>query len=424
MTPIGILILNALVYSLIALYYYYKCKRINIGFFVLFLYAFCAWGSVLYYTHPLFMYFNDFTKITIEPFVYLLLVLLIYFYPILKFQSNKINAIELINEKYIFRLIYIVLPIQIIIYLALLPVIIKNFSGDLGAARDAVYDNANSVEYSNYFINILSRLYFGARNVIFIISLYGLIFIKKQRTLIILFFVSSLLFPIYGLLAYVSRAVIVIQILFSIYLLILLSNFIGKNLRSKITKYLLVILVPLVSIFTMISNSRFGEMANYMFIRYLGEPFVNFDTQLYPHLKNTTDGNAYFTLFKKLVGLDPGFKSTVDKWAYMDSITKIDTHIFYTFVGGFNIEFGFLMTLLIGLVISSVVFMLLKPLKKLTLSKLILIGMLGYTYINGAFFFVLQGDWGNLEILFTIFFYILFNQLSKIKSRTLHLKTL
>lgn len=43
---------------------------------------------------------------------------------------------------------------------------------------------------------------------------------------------------------------------------------------------------------------------------------------------------------------------------------------------------------------------------------MIIIGMLAYTLINGAFMFVLQGDGGNLEILFTIFFAYYFHRFS------------
>ena len=51
-----------------------------------------------------------------------------------------------------------------------------------------------------------------------------------------------------------------------------------------------------------------------------------------------------------------------------------------------------------------------RPYNVLTLPKFIALGMLAYTLINGVFFFVLQGDWGNLEILFTLFFCFLFSK--------------
>ena len=36
----------------------------------------------------------------------------------------------------------------------------------------------------------------------------------------------------------------------------------------------------------------------------------------------------------------------------LDNITGVDTHVFYTFVGSLNIEFGFVGTIVIGLLLS------------------------------------------------------------------------
>ena len=93
-----------------------------------------------------------------------------------------------------------------------------------------------------------------------------------------------------------------------------------------------------------------------------------------------------------------------------DNITGVDTHVFYTFVGGLNIEFGFVGTIVIGLLLSFFMVKKMRPYNILTLPKFIALGMLAYTLINGVFFFVLQGDWGNLEILFTLFFCFLFSK--------------
>lgn len=103
------------------------------------------------------------------------------------------------------------------------------------------------------------------------------------------------------------------------------------------------------------------------------------------------------------MGISSNFKTTREKWEWLDNITGVDTHVFYTFVGGLNIEFGFVGTIVIGLLLSFFMVKKMRPYNVLTLPKFIALGMLAYTLINGVFFFVLQGDWGNLEILFTLF---------------------
>lgn len=49
------------------------------------------------------------------------------------------------------------------------------------------------------------------------------------------------------------------------------------------------------------------------------------------------------------MGISSNFKTTREKWEWLDNITGVDTHVFYTFVGGLNIEFGFVGTIVIGL---------------------------------------------------------------------------
>ena len=149
-----------------------------------------------------------------------------------------------------------------------------------------------------------------------------------------------------------------------------------------------------------------------MFYRYLGEPMVNYVGELWPNLTRHTEGTAYFTLFSKLMGQKTEFATTVEKWDYMREITGVEPSIFYSFVGGLNIEFGYVWTLIIGVVTTFIVMRAVRPYNVMTLPKCIIIGMLAYMCINGAFFFVLQGDGGNLEILFTIFFAYYFHRFS------------
>lgn len=119
-------------------------------------------------------------------------------------------------------------------------------------------------------------------------------------------------------------------------------------------------------------------------------------------------GRGIFCFFRKLMGISSNFKTTREKWEWLDNITGVDTHVFYTFVGGLNIEFGFVGTIVIGLLLSFFMVKKMRPYNVLTLPKFIALGMLAYTLINGVFFFVLQGDWGILKfcLLFFSAFYL------------------
>ena len=128
-------------------------------------------------------------------------------------------------------------------------------------------------------------------------------------------------------------------------------------------------------------------------------------------MKENTWGRAYFTTFRKWLGYPLEFETLNEKWAFLDSITGVDTHVFYTFIGGFNIEFGFVITLLIGLLVIKVYRNICKNIHIISLPKLIALCYLGYICIQGAFLFPLQGG-KNMELLGVIIAYFYFSKIS------------
>ena len=140
----------------------------------------------------------------------------------------------------------------------------------------------------------------GARNVVILIAAYGLLVIKTHRKLLKIFLVTSLCFPVYMFTAYASRAVMIMTFFFLVFIFVFLSVFMNVGLKKKIVSYLILILVPISSAFILISNSRFGNLATYMFYRYLGESFNNYNTHFFYELKGNTWGEAYFVFFVSL----------------------------------------------------------------------------------------------------------------------------
>lgn len=406
-----ILIGFASAFSLTTYFYYYKTKAFNIGVLLLMFYSICAWGAVAFHEHELFYMEYGYQGYSVKAFIYLYLVIILFMLPILIYKTNEIKRAELLDNSFTLKFIKVLLIIQLALYVIIFPYVFNAIaSSSIGDYRDELYDTTEVVKFPNYFFNMLCRLYMGARNVLIIIACYSLLFIKTNRKLIITFFITTWLFPIYIFTVYASRAVMMQQLMLSFFFIVLLSPFILRKAKKIIYMVLGIVTVPIIVIFNIISQSRFGNLATYYLYRYWGESFNNYNAQLFPDLKGNTWGSAYLTFFSKLFYGTRNFSTTEEKWAYLDNVTGIDTHIFYSFVGGLNIEFGFILTVVIGIFLSLFIIKKLRPYDTLTLPKFILLGMLGYTLINGAFFFVLQGDWGNLEILFTIFLYWLFKK--------------
>jgi oligosaccharide repeat unit polymerase len=393
------------------LFLYWKNKNLTIGVYLLAWYTVFAWFSVLYFKTDLFHYFRGYEKIRLLPFLYLVVTILLYMYPILKFDSSKIKYIKVADPHILFKFIILMLFMQALVYIGTFPSVLKAaLSPSIGDLRDTFYDDDKGIVYSNIIFQKLAVLNSGMANINIIVSSYSLVFMNIKRKLIKLYFISSFLLPLYIYFALANRFVMMIQLGWSIFIFILLLSFISRKVKKKFTIYITGISIPILALFFYISNSRFGNTALYMFYKYCGESFINYNADFFYDLKGQTSGSAYFTVFSKWLGHKNNFTTLREKWAYIDNITGIDSHVFYTFVGGFNIEFGFIATIFIGLSSSFLIYKYLRPFSILTLSKMIVIGMLGLTLLKGVFLFPLQGG-GNIELLFTIIAALLFKRI-------------
>ena len=94
-SEIFLVILNSFVYIITFLIYQRKVRTIQVGSVILLLYAIVSIGSVyLFISYPIWGIW-DFTNITIFPFIYLYVILLISFKPLLIFTSDKVQGMRM-----------------------------------------------------------------------------------------------------------------------------------------------------------------------------------------------------------------------------------------------------------------------------------------------------------------------------------------
>ena len=104
MSELQILIFNAAVFSILAVYHYWKNRKLNIAFYILAYYSICAWGALLYHEHELFHYMRGRETYSIIPFLYLIPVILLFAYPIIRYDNTRITRIETIKNTHKFYL--------------------------------------------------------------------------------------------------------------------------------------------------------------------------------------------------------------------------------------------------------------------------------------------------------------------------------
>ena len=121
MSELQILIFNAAVFSILAVYHYWKNRKLNIAFYILAYYSICAWGALLYHEHELFHYMRGRETYSIIPFLYLIPVIFLFAYPIIRYDNTRITRIETLNSNFFINLVWILLFIQIVLYIILFP---------------------------------------------------------------------------------------------------------------------------------------------------------------------------------------------------------------------------------------------------------------------------------------------------------------
>lgn len=93
MSELQILIFNAAVFSILAVYHYWKNRKLNIAFYILAYYSICAWGALLYHEHELFHYMRGGRRIQLYHFY--ILYLLFFFLHILLSDMIILESLEL-----------------------------------------------------------------------------------------------------------------------------------------------------------------------------------------------------------------------------------------------------------------------------------------------------------------------------------------
>jgi len=336
----------------IILYHIVK-RRIDAGSILLFMYLIYAITSlILYNSHS-----YHFNQIRLLPFIYLFLMLMLFFSPILKYNAYKIDEIQKIPSIYLL----IICIIFIVASLIQLPVIISDFafsikklltssSGgldlyhkSLAGARligDGAISNLASI-ISNAFGKFGILLFF-----------YYLTLEKRSKIILIGLFISTII-SILSSISLGQRGLIIDTLLSMIITYFALRRFFQPKV-NRIIKIvgggmLLASSIPVISL----TISRFGNDAkgSMSSVYYYGG-----QENLYFNNYGLDDGgirygDRTFPFFKRILGFENVPKNFVERRAKYPHL-KIDDEKFYTFIGDFTIDFGPIIATLIFLFFS------------------------------------------------------------------------
>ena len=289
--------------------------------------------------------FNTFENIKLYPFIYLFLMLMLAFSPILKYDVNKITEIQKPSTLFL----NITCIVFIVASLAQLPSIISDFSINivklltLSSGGQDIYEEAMSNSYSTGDGNIsnLAAIFSGAFSGIGVLLFFYNLTLKKKNKLILIGLFSSCILSLLSSVSLGQRGLIIEILYVTIITFFALKKFfspkINKMLKIIGISLLITALVPLIAL----TNSRFedeegGSKASVYY--YAGQENLYFNNY------GLDDGGIRYgdrtvPLFKRMLGFEnipSNFWERRDKYPDL----KINDEVFIGFVGDFTLDFG------------------------------------------------------------------------------------
>ncbi|OKZ14257.1 MAG: hypothetical protein BHV75_00015 [Bacteroides oleiciplenus] len=399
----AILIVNSLLYIVTFAIYQKRTKTFQLGSFVLLFYSLISIGSIFLYNIDSVWTFEE---ITVFPLIYLYIVLMISFYPVLKFSNKGICDIKMPDG----IAMNVISIIVIIVYLCFFfQTILSNFSlsglFDPATLVENYETKTDNIGYDDGKINIFGILKNFFNSILWILFMYN--WIQKKKILVIGVLVAIII-SVFTSLAWGARGPLMFIILQIPFAYLVFSPLMTQKMRKQ---YILTVAGFVIFIFAggaALTIGRFDDAANFtivdILLYYASSNFIKFDNFVLD-VGGCRYGDRVFPLIRLLLGLDTAGDYKTRRLLYPN--LKIDDSQFTFFVGEFVIDFG---PILAFLIISFFAVFFFKRLssKKYDLGTILLLSLVYNIIVVGFTLFPYSELGGNISILYTVFWIFVF----------------
>ena len=379
MNEIVFVTLNGIAYLILFVWYCRKVRYINLGVFMLFLWALSALGAILY--EPL-NFIGHRKNITLEPYIYLYVLNFIMFLPVLIFRDDLLGQIK-VNPT-IIQIISIVIGL-----LSLLPFVENTLyafshSDQEGLERlqelmtERYQDGKVALAYMSFPAKICYRLltYIGINVITLLFFIYPLVFPIKKCWLTFLGVIMANLTLILQGYCMMARFMIFIQLVMLLSVFVVLRKFYTKDLMREIKRWCgigggcvaVVFFIMTVSRLNNFTDSTKQSLSVYVYVgQYMSESMGNFNANMWPTDKYVDSDRFKYAIERYLLRSVKARDRNVESAHLGYSSAQ-----FYTSVGDYYKAYGKYLTVLI-VIASSLFFMkLFKRKKTITFSTLLL----------------------------------------------------
>lgn len=394
-------IINAFLYIALFLYYLRLVNfKFNVGVYTLALWMVSSIISIYYSTTGIYKWNH---AITLAPFIYLYLTIVIYILPILKFRNERIKYIWT-EDRFIYKVAII---LSLIAFLPFVENLIQAFKVATGLSGNAVveliqsrYDDDSYDQF--YYLSTIGRKLNWLNNAFVMLSMciFFYLFTKKKRNKIVLiglsFSIATVFLQAFNLSA---RFQIVKNLFVLIFFYLLFKDLMEYRIRKKLTKSLIVgfstifVAVTAISIFRFVGMTETRSDISYSIFDwlslYFSEGFLNFNGDMW-YVDNFCYGKNTAYIFRYLFGLsDVMFHRD---YFELERITHIRMNVFYTMIGDIYSDFGPIGTIFIVCLVSWLFCNICKIKEKVALSKIIMLSLIAKVSLIGFTYYTFVGD--------------------------------
>lgn len=401
-------IINALLYCCLLIYYFQKPNRNNIGLLLLSLYL----TSSIFGIIANFQYGFLNNDIALFPYIYLFIVLLLAFNPILKYDDTRFVSITPIPLIWINSIAVFLILLFVPTTISILFKFITTFQESLinTSVVISLYDDTAKMIQSEgqqgSAIGIIRELF--TEIIVFFTGYY--ITLKKKNLLILTLLSFSSIYPLLSNFMLGSRTGMTYWIIEIFIVFALFGKFLNDNTK-KIFKSAIACLfsffLVVVTILTIARFTRSGSLYNPLesVILYAGQPMLNFNAYVLEEEVHQYGDNTA-PIFRKMLGLEAS-DDLFERQAKWAGKMKAPQGAFYTFIGDLCFDYTFLVVPILVLIAST--FFYIKRTGNNTIQLYKLFSLFFWTCLccNGLFYFSYKTVGGNLKIICSILFYCL-----------------
>lgn len=386
-------IFNAVAYISILLVNWGRKKPLKLYSYLILIWGVSAiCGYFVYLLDP-----NLWRGVVIWPFIYLLVVFLVFIKPFKSFNINNDNLSVGDNKSLEFiAWIYVVTGVLSIIYT--LPEAIVNYrAADWDALRDDVYmDNDAVVMYHSSFERIVKNIHAYLDIFATVYAFYLLSKPKSNRLLIVLIFLTWFGSSFAGSIIEAGRGMIIKQFMNAGLLYVIFRNNISQYNKRRLRIAFIIIIVMVSFYIVAVTISRFGsgDSGKNSVLYYIGHSMLNFNYGIAQNIQDFAHGKRFFKWFIDFFGGN----------SFYGSLRHMAGTGFVTFIGNFYMDFGAIGTFVLSLLMLPVINNFTRK-KYFRLSDLTVIVFFAEYYMNGIFVYA-PGSSLQWFITFIIYFII------------------